>query len=152
MDVFAVRDLGKIDIVRKAIAVFNGSAMCTASFLLNGGTDGAMVKFQCAVTIEKYVYISPRARTANPAFVRCLEHFMSLPGSRWNKLRTMTEWYAKTRHQPKNASRYIAIVTQEEKNSAPGLATMKFCQTAELFLQCVATIDPMQSRIGIAGR
>ncbi len=150
-NVLVVADLGTVRLVDKCTAMLNGARIVTSEFFTSGGARGPSVAYTSPLHLQKSIFVSDAFRAAHANVVHAIETCMARSrGNNWVLLPSFLAWLTATVHNTKNAAKFLALVTPEEKNAHRATANHKYCMCLNDFLDHIGRVDLAQSSLGFA--
>ncbi len=149
VDIYVVADVSNPGNAEKTQACLCGSMIASPMFFETGGAIGSALAYVSPIGIEKRIFMSHNFRALHPPCAAAIDRAIADPAGKWVQLNTLADWLRSQIHNPRNAARFLALLTHAEKDAASALRRHKFCMTLADFLAHVARISREQSCLGI---
>ena len=150
-NMFVVPDVAKPPFVVTWIAMLSGALVVSSEYFRGGGNAGVCISYASHLLVERWLWLSPLFVRHHRSLATVLHHFFQKRQCIWRILPTLDDVLRKQAAAPSKRSRYVALVTDEDKRSRPELCNNKFVCTASEFVSISTKLQPDRCRKNLCG-
>ncbi len=149
VDIYVVADVSNPGNTETTQASLQGSMIVSPTFFETGGTIGSCLSYISPLHIEKRIFMSHNFCTLHQPCAAAFDRAIADCATKWVQMDTLADWLRSQIANPKNGSRFLALLTQAEKEAQPALREHKWCMTLADFLNHITRLSHERSCLGV---
>ncbi len=117
-NVYLVPDVAKAKLCKIWSVVMTGGGIISPEYLKSLGKEGPSIWYLPAMRTERCIWVSDAFKAAHSQLLGVLVHNLStLIGNKWVVVHDRQRFIERVRTNPKNTSRFIALLTTPERDA-----------------------------------